>query len=157
MANFDTRDIAVRRELEQRIAEYWHEVDVNNGAHATDFFTEDCKADLTGLVFEGHAGVRTYFADRMTKNRNGLRQTRHVISNMRIRPEGLDSATADFIVTSFGAEGPPPQENATLPAAISEATFECRRHADGDDAAGAARRGQDVGKLVFVPPSRPAA
>lgn len=133
MRKFGPEQAIAALELEQMVADYWREVDINNGANAKDFFSADCTAEFGAITFKGHAGVQTYYADRAEAIRTlqGVRTTRHVYVGLQILFAGDARATLNFLIITYGAAGTPPLSDATLPVAISDSRFEVRREADG--------------------------
>jgi hypothetical protein len=135
MRRFTPEDAVAALELEQMLTDYWREVDHHDARGATDFFSEDCIAEFGAITFKGHAGVQKYYADRAEAIRaqmaGGVRTTRHVYLGLRISFPETGRATLNFLVITFGGAGHPPLPNATLPVAISDSRFECRRDPDG--------------------------
>ena len=122
-------------ELEQMVTDYWREVDFNGGNDATNFFTQDVVADFGAIQFQGHEGVRGFYADRLAKIReqqkDGIRTTRHVYQNLQIVFREKDRADLSFLIITYGGGGHPPVADAAVPVSISDTRFECRLGEDG--------------------------
>ena len=134
MRKFDTESAVSALELQQLVVDWCHDIDTNGGAGASAYFSEDCVGDSGVISFKGHAGLKKYYADRLAVIRatpEGIRTSRHGFSNLRISFENKDRATLNFLIFTFAANGPPPIADATVPVAVSDSRFECRREGDG--------------------------
>lgn len=136
MSKFTPETAAAALELQQLVADWCNELDVNGGLNCTDFFTEDCIVEAGRISYKGHAAMRKFYQDRadrvLAEQKGGIRTARHVALNPRYSFQGNDRATIRFLVMNFSGEGPPPLFDATLPTIVSDSRFECRRIANGE-------------------------
>lgn len=129
MRVIDDTTVRLAVELQQFIADYWDDVDDNHARNAADFYTEDCTLFVgSDRTFEGRSGVAEFYRYRVDR---GVRTTRHTVSNLRVLPDGNDSASITFVVANYASDGPPPIIDMTGPALVSKVTCECRRGDDG--------------------------
>jgi ketosteroid isomerase-like protein len=127
--SIDEKTRAAVIELQQMVADYWHEVDTNNAAAAPEFFTEDGVFDVGNkLRYEGRAGVRAFYDQRALR---GQRTTRHTFTNLRVELESPNSAKVSYIVTNYGADGPAPVTDFDGPSLVSQIEARCIRNAEG--------------------------
>jgi ketosteroid isomerase-like protein len=93
-------------EIQQAIADYWHDVDANNSAAAPEFFTEDCVFDVGDQMhYEGRAGIRAFYDHRALR---GRRTTRHTFCNVRVELDSPTSAKVDYVIVNYAADGAAP-------------------------------------------------
>jgi ketosteroid isomerase-like protein len=123
----ETRNAII--DIQQHVADYWHDIDENEALGAESFYTEDCVM-LMGPVkrFDGHEGVRAFYADR---EKRGQRTTRHTCSNFRVILETPTRAQANFVVANYGADGPAPIVGADVPSLVSQVNTICVRQENG--------------------------
>lgn len=135
MRTFSPETAAGAIELEQMLVDFNREIDFNGGVNASAFFSEDCVAEVGAINFKGREGAKKYYADRLesfrTHQKDGIRTTRHTVANLQISFENNNRATLHCFLVTFGGEGKPPVLNGTIPVAVSDARFECRRDAHG--------------------------
>ena len=135
MRRFDQETAIAAIELEQMVADYWREVDMNGAVHAADYFTEDGVAIMGLQSFAGRAEIARFYAERLASNHAqfgaGNRRTSHTIVNLRIVFDDKDQAGVEFMTVTYAAVGKLPVSNATLPAAIGEVRLSCRRDGSG--------------------------
>lgn len=136
MRRLNAEHVIARAELEQLMADYWREIDLNEGRNAAVFFTEDCTAIFGAIAFSGRAGVTKYYAERAQRVRaehsEGVRTSRHVYLNLRIVLEHDDLAKLEFLIATFAGAGKPPILGGCTPIAISDSRFKCRREPSGE-------------------------
>jgi len=135
MRRFDQETTVAAIELEQMVADYWREVDMNGAVHAADYFAEDSVASMGVQSLVGRAEVARYYSERLASNHAqfgaGNRRTSHTIVNLRIAFDDKDHASVDFMTVTYAATGKLPVSNATIPAAIGEVRLSCRRDGSG--------------------------
>ncbi len=102
-------DFRVRHAVQERLVDYWWDVDANGARGALDFYTRDCVYLMCGHRMEGHAGVQGYYGFRAAR---GDRLVRHVLTNLRARVLGDGEAAVKGVLTVYAADGVP-----VLPAA----------------------------------------
>ena len=96
--------------VQQRLIDYWWDVDCNGAREAAGFYTADCVYDMCGHRMDGPAAVQGYYDYRASR---GERLVRHVLTNLRTRVHAEGSeASVQGILTVYAADGAP-----VLPAA----------------------------------------
>ena len=131
MRAFTTETAAVGFELEQLVTGYWREVDANDAANITDYFTEDCKyRGGTQLNFTGKAGI-TKFYDNVRATRDPARIVRHTVMNVHVDVHDRNSGTVNYIIVTYAKSGTPPIPGLTGPSQVTDVRLECRRGPDG--------------------------
>jgi ketosteroid isomerase-like protein len=128
--------LAATIELQQMIARYWRELDLNEARNITDFYVEDC-AFVAGAhyAYTGRAGVRAFYdarAEVVRGEKDGARTTRHTYTNLLVSAEGRDHARVSFVVTNHSGGGRPPVTDYTGPTMVADVTMDCRREPDGE-------------------------
>jgi hypothetical protein len=136
MRRFNSETAVAAVELQQMVADYWREVDLNGAAHAADYFAEDGVANMGPYSFTGRAGVANYYAERGAASRAqfaavGGRRAYHTVLNLQIVFDGADRASLSFMTILYAGEGKLPALGATTPLSVGEVRWECRRAADG--------------------------
>jgi ketosteroid isomerase-like protein len=120
-------DRRIRHAVQERLVDYWWDVDANGAREALDFYTEDCVYLMCEHRMDGPAAVHDYYAFRASR---GDRLVRHVLTNLRARVESADRAGVQGILTVYAADGAPVLPSAPpILVADDEATFV--RGADG--------------------------
>lgn len=106
-------------EVQERLIDYWWDVDRNGAKNALDFYTEDCIYLMCDQRMEGHAPIQAYYRFRETR---GPRLVRHVLTNVRVRLKTADCAMVDGVLSVYADDGVP-----VLPSAppIMVADTEC--------------------------------
>jgi SnoaL-like domain len=120
-------DLATTVACQALAVDYWYDVDFNWGRTAHEFYTETGVFKTTEHEFKGREAVRAFYGWREGR---GDRVARHVINNVRVKPEGRDRAHVSYIMSLFAADGKPvlPSEPAIMVADVTEV---CVREADG--------------------------
>jgi hypothetical protein len=135
MRTFNLETAAAALDLEQMVADWCRDLDVNGGLNSTDFFTEDCIVEAGRISYKGHAAMQKFYQDRAERVRaeqkDGVRTARHVFTNLRFLFEGNDRVTLTFLIINFSGSGKAPLFDATVPSVVSDVRFECRRDAKG--------------------------
>jgi len=121
--------------VNQLIAEWGYELDINNGTTITDLLTTDCKYAVGGTVFNDHAGIKQFYAARnervRTQQKDGVRTQRHSITNQVLSFPDRTHATATFTLVNYSAGGKPPIMDLVGPTIIADVRMAFRREADG--------------------------
>lgn len=113
--------------VQQRLVDYWWDVDCNGAREASSFYTQDCVYDMCGHRMDGPAAVSAYYDYRASR---GERLVRHVLTNLRTTLGGAGEATVQGILTVYAADGVPVLPSAApILVADNHATF--RRDAAG--------------------------
>lgn len=123
----DDDDFRVRREVQDRLIDYWWDVDSNDARDALDFYTVDCVYQMCEHRMQGHAAIRQYYDFRASR---GARLVRHVLTNLRARVEAPGRASVLGILTVHAADGVPVLPTAP-PILIADNQAVFVREADG--------------------------
>jgi ketosteroid isomerase-like protein len=131
MRTFTADEKSTLVELTQFITDYWYEVDVNGAQQLTEFYTTDCTyfggMDIT---YKGHEGIEKFYANsRAVKEADRI--SIHMVSNVRITPQGKDKASVHYNLTTYGANGTVPIEVDFKPMQLTIIKNECVRDAGG--------------------------
>lgn len=122
-------------ELQCMVAEFFYEIDVNGGAHVTEFYAPDAAFLLGDFKYQGHAAIAKFYADRAERIRveqkDGIRAARHSFTNFRAAFQDKTHATINFINVQFSGEGKIPVRDFTGPTMVVDCQMQCRRDADG--------------------------
>ncbi|NUZ06621.1 nuclear transport factor 2 family protein [Piscinibacter koreensis] len=97
-------DFRTRLAVQERLVDYWWDVDANDAKGALDFYTADCVYSMLEHRMDGPAAVADYYAYRASR---GARLVRHVLTNLRTRVTGADTASVAGILTVYAADGVP--------------------------------------------------
>lgn len=121
--------------IQQRLAEFFYELDVNDGVGVADFYTEDGVFLVAGNTHAGRDVIARFYAERVKRIRStqkdGMRTARHLALNARMLFDDQDNARVGFVVLYFSGEGKPPLFDATTPSVVSDCQMEFRRESDG--------------------------
>jgi hypothetical protein len=131
MPRFNADNVADALELQQLVAEWSEELDINLGLDVTRFFTEDCVVEAGAISYRGHEAMREFYrqtaANGETAHEGRGRTTRHAFTNLGIVFKAADRATLKFFSISFSGPGKPPVFDATTPTIVTDVRFECVR------------------------------
>jgi hypothetical protein len=149
MTPFTLEQAAAAVELEQLVAHYWYELDINGGRNVADFLTDDVIYKIGTVVDRsGLADVQAFYAGRNERvareQKGGARTSRHTHSANRITFLGPDEAMLQLTAVNYSAEGPPPIAGAG-PTIVSDVKMICRR-----DASRRWRIAEFYGQPIFV-------
>jgi len=124
-----TRDeeLRIRQEVQERLVEYWWDVDRDDAARAPAFYTDDCVYLMCGHRMEGPAAVKGYYDFRAAR---GPRLVRHVATNLLVRVVSPDVARLDGILSVYAADGVPVLPS-TPPIMVADTRCEFVRGGDG--------------------------
>lgn len=145
-------DFRLRHAAQERLIDYWWDVDANDAREAMDFYTADCVYDMCGHRMEGPAAVGDYYGYRASR---GERLVRHVLTNLRAKVQAPGQVAVQGVLTVYAADGVPELPSSPpILVADNHATFV--READG---AWRMRRHGIValfrgGVAVLVPPAK---
>lgn len=117
----------IRKAVEDRLIEYWWDVDRDGAGRALEFYTEDCVYLMCDHRMEGHAAIRRYYDYREAR---GPRLVRHVVTNLCARALASDRATLDAVLCVYAADGVPVLPS-TPPIMIADNSCEFVRGGDG--------------------------
>jgi hypothetical protein len=96
--------LRIRLAVQDRLVDYWWDVDRDGARGALDYYTADCLYDMCGHRMQGHGPIRDYYGFRASR---GERLVRHVLTNVRVRVHAPDRAVLDGILTVSAADGVP--------------------------------------------------
>ncbi len=131
MRKFTAEQAVVGFELEQLVSGYWLEVDANDAANITDFFTEDCKyRGGTTLNFAGRAGVAKFY-ENVKATRDPARVVRHTVVNIHVDVHDNNNGTVNYMIVTYAKSGTPPIQGLTGPSQVTDVRLQCRREPDG--------------------------
>ena len=135
MAAPDLERIAATLELQQFVADYWHELDANCAQRITEFYVDDCTFVAgANYSYSGHAGVRKFYDDRAELVRDeidGVRTTRHTAVNLRIAFRSPGTARLEFVLVNYSGAGCTPVQGFEGPTMVCDVILDCRRDNDG--------------------------
>jgi hypothetical protein len=97
-------DFRLRHALQERLIDYWWDVDCNDAQGALGFYTRDCVYRMCEHRMDGHAAIRQYYDYRESR---GPRVVRHVLTNLRARIESKDRGIVSGVLTVYAADGVP--------------------------------------------------
>lgn len=97
-------DFRIRQTVQDRLIDYWWDVDGNDARGALDFYTDDCVYQMCEHRMQGQAAIRQYYDYRASR---GARLVRHVLTNLRTRVESSQRASVIGILTVHAADGVP--------------------------------------------------
>ncbi len=104
MSDAESDPFRIRQEVQDRLIDYWWDVDSNDARGALDFYTDDCIYQMCEHRMQGHAAVRQYYDYRASR---GPRLVRHVLTNLRTHLEAPGRASVIGILTVHAADGVP--------------------------------------------------
>ncbi|MEJ7932350.1 nuclear transport factor 2 family protein [Ramlibacter sp. AN1015] len=94
----------LRLAVQDRLIDYWWDVDANGARGALAFYTDDCVYDMCGHVMRGPAAVGDYYAFRDAR---GDRLVRHVLTNLSARVVDAGAVALRGVLTVYAADGLP--------------------------------------------------
>ncbi len=94
--------LQLNQELALQLAEYWHEIDFNDGAAAGGYYTADAVFHGQFASYEGRDKIQQFYDWR--RNR-GPRLSVHSFTNFRARFTGPDEAEATNFLFLYAADG----------------------------------------------------
>jgi hypothetical protein len=113
--------------LHLRMADYWHEVDLNSGVGASAYYTEDGVFEGGNEPLVGREAINAFYQWRIGR---GVRTSRHVVTNFRADFQDATHATTYCIMLLFAADGAPILPS-TPPIMITDLIDECVKGDDG--------------------------
>jgi hypothetical protein len=115
-------------------ARYWHEVDLNGGRNAHEFYRADGVMVVGHNRFEGRAKIREFYEwrERQTVTAvSSVKTMRHLISNLTVEPMSERRARAVGIISFYGAAARPPVTQSKPPMLVADLISECVADDDG--------------------------
>ena len=112
------KTLELNAELALQLADYWHEIDFNGGADASQYYTEDAEFHGQFASYIGRDKIQQFYDWRRTR---GDRLSVHAFTNFRARYTGEDTAEATNFLFLYAKDGVRPQPS-HVPVTISLAT-----------------------------------
>lgn len=133
MAKFTPEQAASIAAIKQVIYEWGDELDMNSGVKMTeiDILTKDVRYNVAGQWREGIEATQAFYDGRSKKLGDKAPVMRHLLTNLRIKFTGEDSAEVTYQLLFFAATGEPPFIGKADPLAVADVRMETRREADG--------------------------
>jgi uncharacterized protein (TIGR02246 family) len=132
---FDSETAVSILAIQQLVAEWGYDLDVNDCAGVAQLCTAQCDYFVGGTNHKGRDRIDAFYAARnervRTQQKDGIRTQRHTISNFRTAFAGKDAAKVEFLLVNYSGEGKPPILH-TAPTIIAECTFQVVREDDGE-------------------------
>jgi hypothetical protein len=119
--------LLIAREIEERLLDYWREVDENAGQQAGSYWTDDAIWEAPARIFRGRADIQSFFDWRLTR---GDRLAFHMVANLKTTVESPSSASSIWYLVLYAADGKPVQPSAS-PAQIAMIEDRWSRAGDG--------------------------
>ncbi len=121
------RNLIIKAELEDRVIEFWDDVDRNWGRNAHLFYEETGVFTTTEHELRGRDAIKNFYSWREGR---GERVARHVISNFNVSVDDEDVVQSRWIMSLYAADGGPvlPSEPPILLADVVDVSA---RGADG--------------------------
>jgi ketosteroid isomerase-like protein len=113
--------------VQERLIDYWWDVDRNEAKNALDFYTDDCVYLMCDQQMKGHSAIEAYYRFREAR---GRRLVRHVLTNVRVRITTEDCATVDGVLSVYANDGVPVLPSAP-PIMVADTECEFMLGADG--------------------------
>lgn len=114
-------DFFLRHTAQDRLIDYWWDVDANDARRAADFYTADCVYQMLEHRMDGPAEVDAYYAYRRGR---GARLVRHVLTNLQSRVVTAREVSVKGVLTVYATDGAPVQPSAPpILVADNEATL----------------------------------
>lgn len=121
--------------IQQRLAEFFHELDIKLGRDIGRFYLEDGVLVVAGRVHEGREAITAFYAARnqriLLEQKDGVRTARHLSSNLRVVDFDSQRAEIQFVLVYFSGEGKPPLFGMTTPTVVADCQMDFRRESDG--------------------------
>lgn len=119
--------LAIAQEIEDRLLDYWREIDENAGRNAGSFWTEDAVWETPARTFNGRTEIQSFFDWRLER---GDRLALHVVANLKTTVESATRASSRWYLLLFAADGVPVQPSKP-PAQITAVEDQWSRSGDG--------------------------
>jgi hypothetical protein len=135
VAKFTPEQAASVAAIKQVVYEWGDELDLNSGLKMTeaDVLTQDVRYNVGGEWREGLEAAQGFYNARWDRLQaaGGAPVMRHLLTNLRIKFTGEDSAEVSYQLLFFAATGEPPFVGKADPLAVADVRMETRREADG--------------------------
>jgi hypothetical protein len=133
VAKFTPEQAASIAAIKQVIYEWGDELDTNSGLKMTqsDILTKDVRYNVAGAWREGLEATQAFYNARREQLGDSAPVMRHLLTNLRIKFTGEDTAEVTYQLLFFMAVGTPPFVGKADPLAVADVRMETRREADG--------------------------
>lgn len=110
---------ALRYELEAFTIDFWHEVDIEGGAHASGWYLDDAVFATSVREYRGRAELDAFYGRRRDWT---PRVSLHLVSNFRIGPDSAGRVQCHYVLSLLAADGVPvlPSQAATMVSNVEE-------------------------------------
>jgi hypothetical protein len=108
------------------MADYWADVDENDGREAHLFYLPNAVYAIGNNRFEGQNKIAAFYARRG----HSTIMTRHILSNLRVFADAKPLARATGLMTLYRADGKSPFQGARPPAMIADFEARCMQGED---------------------------
>src|SRR5262245_46814244 len=117
----DGDDVVLWCALNELLANYWAEVDVNGGTEAHEFYLPEGVYVIGNNRFEGKEQIKAFYARR----RYGSVVTRHLLCNLRAFRDAEGHGRMLGLMSLYRADGKSPFQGARPPAMIADFETQC--------------------------------
>jgi hypothetical protein len=123
----DAEKLTTTEQLQAQLADYWHDVDTNDGRNAGDYYTEDAAFDTGRTSLRGRSKIREYYQSRRDR---APCVAVHAITNLHVEFDDDTHATSRWYLHLYALDGEPVLPTAP-PVQIALITDTCVKGADG--------------------------
>jgi hypothetical protein len=99
---YDRKLAELTFELQQQLADYWHEIDTNGGREAHSYYTDDAVFHGQKASYEGKEKIQAFYDWRIAQ---GPRLAVHSFTNFRAWFTGEDTAESSCYLFLYAANG----------------------------------------------------
>jgi hypothetical protein len=96
--------LELTQELHALVVDYWHDVELNWGRKAPEYYTQDGEFVGPATTYKGREKIRAFYKSREDR---GPRTVVHSVINFQALPEGEDKATCHWLLIFYAADGKP--------------------------------------------------
>lgn len=119
--------LAIARDLEMMLADFWYDVDKNYGRNASEFYCDDGVFKASKETYEGLEMIKAFYKYREDQ---GPRTAAHTFTNFRVKIESPTRAITTWYLVLYAHDGEPVLDTAP-PIQIALSTDVCVKEADG--------------------------
>lgn len=112
----DCSATSLRAELTNLLTALWHEIDHNQGAAASSYFTPEAELRFEDASFRGTAAIDAVYQRRAAR---GPRVSRHLVTNLCLLEVDEDRVRALSVLLLFAEDGEAPRPK-TSPSLIAD-------------------------------------
>jgi hypothetical protein len=96
--------LVIAKEVEDRLRDYWRDVDENGGRNAGSFWTEDAVWEAPARTFKSRAEIQGFFDWRLKR---GDRLAVHIVADLTTVVESAARASCRWHLVLFAEDGVP--------------------------------------------------